>query len=378
MSCNETETFILDNGSGLVKAGLSGSDCPSIVIPSIIGKPKFASTMVGCGDKTFYVGDEAQEKRGILTIYHVIDEGRISNFEHFFVLISHLFSNCFRMDPSTAGVLFTEPPQNPKENRLKMVEMTFESFNCLYVNISIQAVLALYSSGRTTGAVLDSGDGVSHVCGVYEGCLVPSCTKRNNVAGRKVTSCLQKYISGETGKYLGTSGEFMICQEIKKELCYIPENYDEEIKKMENNPREFEKEYVLPDGQVIILSKSRLAPNVLFSPESEGIETQPMQQIVYESVNSADTDVIPHLKSNIVCSGGTTMTKGIGERLSCELKLLNCSSRTEFKCHLPSDRCQSVFIGASILASLSEFKTMCLTQPEYSECGAKQIFKKCY
>ena len=47
--------------------------------------------------------------------------------------------------------------------------MMFESFNVPALYVSIQAILCLYASGRTTGIVMDSGDGVSHTVPVYEG-----------------------------------------------------------------------------------------------------------------------------------------------------------------------------------------------------------------
>ncbi len=45
----------------------------------------------------------------------------------------------------------------------------FETFNAPAFYVQIQAVLSLYASGRTTGIVMDSGDGVSHVVPIYEG-----------------------------------------------------------------------------------------------------------------------------------------------------------------------------------------------------------------
>ena len=50
-----------------------------------------------------------------------------------------------------------------------MAEVMFESFSIPQLYINIQAILSLYSTGRTTGVVLDSGDGVTHIVPVYEG-----------------------------------------------------------------------------------------------------------------------------------------------------------------------------------------------------------------
>ena len=75
----------------------------------------------------------------------------------------------FRVDPEEQAVMLTEAPHNPRSNREKMAEVMFEKFNVPALYVNIQAILSLYSTGRTTGIVMDSGDGVSHVVPVYEG-----------------------------------------------------------------------------------------------------------------------------------------------------------------------------------------------------------------
>ena len=98
------------------------------------------------------------------------------------------------MDSSEHPVLLTEAPMNPRQNRERMAELMFEEFNIPALYIAIQAVLALYASGRTTGCVLDSGDGVSHVVPVYEGYSLPHATGRLDLAGRDLTSYLVKVL----------------------------------------------------------------------------------------------------------------------------------------------------------------------------------------
>ncbi|XP_072924759.1 actin-6-like isoform X2 [Hemitrygon akajei] len=303
---------VIDNGSGLIKAGLSGNQSPAFVFPSVVGKPKNTSMNVfGSSGRDTYVGDEAQRKRSILHLIYPIQHGLITHWTEMEALWKHTFENELRIDVQEHPIVMTEPTNNPQRNREKTVEILFEAFQVPSLLLGIQAVLALYSTGKVTGTVIDSGSSVTHVVPVLEGGALNNLTKRVYLGGEDLT------------------------------------------------------EYMMRS----------LAENNSWSFTSKGKDIQNLPALAHSVIERCNEEICNEMYTNIVLAGGNTMFRNMGERIQQEMTDL-VKSEKKVKVLAPSNRNYLSWKGASILAGLSTFHQMCITQQDFEEYGVTALYRK--
>ncbi|KAF7374321.1 Actin 1 [Mycena sanguinolenta] len=342
MADGNAAAVVVDTGSGMCKAGckfvflrtrinilllaflVAGDEAPRNVFSSI-GRPRQA----GNPDDT-YIGDGAQAERDILFYipYRTRDRDQLGRPRE--ALAPHL-------------------------QRKKMTSIIFEIFNAPAFHVQNQAVLALFANGRTTGTVVDSGDGVSHTVPIYEGISFPHATLRLDVAGRDITNYLMKNLSDR-----GYTAEHGVVQDIKEKICFVALNFEQELR-TEAEPSALEKRF--------------RAPEALFRPSMIGLEASGIHDTTFKSIMKCDLDLRRDL-SAVLLSGGSTMFPGIADRMQKELGSM-APTNMRVRVVAAPERKYSVWIGGSIMGSLPTFQNVWITKKEYDESEPGIVHRKC-
>jgi len=389
MATGTRNVIVVDNGTGFVKCGFAGTNFPTAIFPSMVGRPILRSEekVDDIEVKDVMVGNEASRLRTMLQITYPLDNGIVRNWDDMNYVWDYTFFEKLKIDPKECKIMLTEAPMNPKVNREKMIQVMFERYGFKGCYISIQAVLTLYAQGLLTGVVVDSGDGVTHIVPVYEGFALPHLTKRLNVAGRDVTRYLIKLLLLR-GYAFNRTADFETVRMMKEKLCYV--GYDLELEsQLSRETTVLVKTYKLPDGRVIRVGGERFqAPEALFQPHLVDVESPGMGELLFNTIQSADMDTRPEFYNHIVLSGGSTMYPGLPSRLEKEIRELylekvlkgDKSRLAKFKCRIedPPRRKHMVYLGGAVLAEIMKDKEhFWMNKHEYEEQGAN-ILKKCF
>jgi len=277
---NQTQTVVIDNGTGYTKIGFAGNSTPSFIIPSTIASNSKPDRRDPLSDLDFLIGDEAIDaKKRQYNINNPIRHGLIENWNEMEKLWQRCIFQKLRCDPEEHFFLLTEPPMNTPENREYTAEIMFETFNVPGLYIAIQAVLALAaswtaenSSKSMTGTVIDSGDGVTHVIPVVDGYVIGSCIKHIPLAGSDITAFVKQELQNR-GEPVPLHMKMEVAKAVKENFCYVCPNVEKEKDKYKSKPEKYYKVY----EDINLLTRERftikvgyeafLAPELFFQPK---------------------------------------------------------------------------------------------------------------
>ena len=352
--------IVIDNGSYEIKAGFAGETTNSCVFRNVVGK---------ISPEEYYVGNQVDSNRADLVLNYPITKGIIDNWDDMEKVWNHTFNQLIG-EQEKLPVFLTEKPLNPKINREEMTTMMFENFNVPAMYVSNDAVLSLYSAGRNTGIVLQSGYEVTHAVPIFEGHILHA--EQSDFGGNNLTDYMTEILT-QREDYLFTKN---IANDIKEKITYVPLDFDSELKKFADSS-ELEQEYELPDNNTIPIRYERIrTPEVLFNPNLHAIASTGIHKTIFASIMKCDINMRKDLYNNILLAGGNTMFPGISERLTKEITSL-APAAVRINVINPPERKNSAWSGASFLASLSTFQQMWISRAEYDESGPSIVHRKC-
>jgi actin-related protein 3 len=393
---------VIDNGTGFTKMGYAGNEEPTYLLPTCYADnagPSRQSDILD--DLDFSVGHDALSRPNA-TVTYPIQHGIVEDWDKMERIWQHCIYKYLRVEPSEYGFLLTEPPANPPENREYTAEVMFETFGVKQMFIAVQGVLALTASwtsrkaqklgldGLSTGTVIDSGDGVTHVIPIVDGYVIGNAIKHIPLAGRDVTNFVLEKLR-EREKNIPAEEAMAIAQRVKEQHCYICRDMAAEINKFDSEPTSHmsvHEEISRKTGKAIKFDvgyEAFLGPEIFFTPDIfSSTYTTPLPEIVNEVILSCPVDTRKALYKNIVLSGGTTMFSKFDTRLQRDVRALvdlriaktmetaiDKSRKIEIDVNVVSHERQryAVWYGGSVFGASEQYDEVAFTKAQYEEHG---------
>jgi len=456
------DAVVIDFGSSLVRAGWSGYDEPDYENLSIVGHPRHKGCFGSYPDR-YYFGRDARIKRGVLNLYNPISRGIVSDWHNFELLSKHTFSEGLNICTDEYPVLLSEPFYNPQRNREKTAELFFESIGVPKYTVESSSLLALISSGRSSGCVLDVGYESTRCVGINDCVALEGAAKHADFGGRSLTermfeclrdddmskNCISEHLSHLSWQHSPFFSQIM--EPVKVQFAYAALDYDAELKRFAALSTESEENFVkeelemdksspleidkssrgctvpygtfvrveLPDGNELDVGAARFkCAEALFRPSLLGLDdVDGVDKMILRIVAKCDdVDLQSNLYENVVCAGGTSLTKQFSDRLEKSLtgdptlmahvltphmllrSLRRCgvlpasttALRREYNGYMtrtreraygvvaPPNRQNATWSGGSIVAKLyiDNYSENWITREQYDEFGASRVLTR--
>jgi actin-related protein len=360
--------IVFDVGSSHLRVGVSSQHmAPKVIIPAVVGYPR-QRAHVGMEGQQHYVGVDVHKYRAVCDVVYPISEGRIVHEADFRLLVLQAYE-LLGVASHEYPVVVTEPPHCPRSHRQQLATLFFGEMKVPAMLIVSQGACALFSCGEISGVVVDSGEDLTRVIAVIDGVSLPSSVVNTPLAGAAVTRQL-KTVMAQSNQM--TAAEH--ATEVKESLCFVrnvqEDDNDDELRAT------CEKEYKLPDGQVVTLSKERFtAPEVLFDSTPGTAKPISVPSAIVASVNACDDELRGFLLQRVFCIGGNTMLKGFRDRVELELRTtdaLDAAARSMLSVrdvHISTAPSNQNWVGAAIMANLSSAPQLFTTSRELQDGG---------
>lgn len=362
MYSNKTP-IVVDIGSSIIKAGFIGTDLPSLVFPNYFGEFKYPSALNFIREENEkLIGNDCKKYLGVLKLKYPVSHGLFLDKNSIGPLFKYIYKK-LKIDLDEIKehpLLIAEPMLSPEKYMEDIINELYAEFKTNYFLFASQPILSMFSTSKTTGAILESGGGLTQSCLISEGYSIPGTYKRINLGGKEITENLQMLLC-KKGYNFNKSDNFLVLNSIKEEVCDL--NVVDKNTKIENV------NYKLPDDTIIEIGEERyLAPNILFNPLLNEFEYPGIHEILFDSISKTNVELKLKFYNSIILTGGNTKMKGYKERLNHEMKKIT-PKNLKIRLHSPNNPEFSPWIGGNIISSMENTKKMWVSYKEYYESG---------
>lgn len=409
----DNKVFIIDNGSAFIKADFSDKVTPSLIFPTVIGKPKYQNEFKGFSFDTNVfqakkkkqqkfkklgvntinemVGNRALQSPSIYNVEFPIENGQVTNYDDLLDIYNYIYFGAFKVEPSNYPLLLTDNLTSTTRQKEKLMEIALEALKVPIFGLSPQTNLTLKSMGLTTGLVIESGHGSTQVVAIVDDYLITkSADSSVFISGSNLSSIVQNYISRCNVYEIDSQRDFSLLEKLKAKFCEIntgsmqkrrsnisttrmtrqtmfAQMYDEKVDKT--------KICELPDGSLVNMGVvPQLTDDMFFNCSVLGHEGLNLSEMAVNSIRNSDIDTRVELMKNILITGGNAKIGNLKKKLHkmiCE-ELFENQHQIKFVSQ-SVDPQLAVWQGAGVMVALdSNFESkFWITKAEYEEEGLR-------
>ena len=370
--------IIIDLGSHSIKCGFNFDPFPRFIIPNVVGKIKNRSFSPLKDYNEYFCGYDALHNSSVIDITYpkIENNGKFSSTEEGKKDIESIFSYIFEeklKSKDISSVFIIDSIFTSSKERETIAQILFEKFNIYQLHFEPQSIMTLYSTSKTSGLIVQSGEMSTEIVPIIEGYIISQGICNFPISGHQLTNKFGN-VYKDIFDINNVNNQYWMAQKIKEKYAEIlPSNKDfEELMKIKDVKK---KEYILPDGNTVDLGNEIYEiPESIFNPNIIEIQSENLPQTIINSINKCDISTRKELFNNIVLGGGNTFIKGFETRLKIEIdeiKKRNCGIINL------KERNYSAWIGASIISSLSNFNNKWISRSDYSKYEGK-LFESDY
>ena len=298
----------------------------------------------------------------------------IKNWDALEQMINYILQETFHVESNLHPLVFPDSVMSTQSERETLVKFCFERINVPAVMLLDKNVLALFSTGKVTGIIVNIGENFTEIVPIKDAMPIVEAMVSLKLGDKTITETLEKLL-GKKGMGFTTRLEKRSLKDIKEKVCYVSLNFDEEIKMAEKSEA-IEKIYETPFGEIITLNAERfIAPEILFTPSIGEIDEKSLPEAILEVVNRCGEDLRKEIVKAVVVSGETSALPGLKERLLKELKRL-LPKNYKAKILAPAESQHAEWVGASILTSIKTSNRLWITEQAFEEKGDSIIEEK--